>query len=65
MNLNFEILQYFVYKKILKNSQKMKVLEECERLNIPAEKYMIANGYCDEIRATTALAEGSLPAPLP
>ena len=57
MNLNFEILQYFVYKKILKNSQKMKVLEECERLNIPAEKYMIANGYCDEIRATTALAE--------
>ena len=57
MNLNFEVLQYFVYKKILKNSQKMKVLEECERLNIPAEKYMIANGYCDEIRATTALAE--------
>ena len=57
MDLNFEILQYFVYKKILKNSQKMKVLEDCNRLNITVEKYMIVNGYCDEMKATTALAE--------
>lgn len=57
MDLNFEIIQYFVYKKILKSNQKMKVLEDIKRLKIPVEKYMIVNNYCDEIKATEALAE--------
>ena len=46
MNLNYEIIQYFVYKKLVKNSLKNKILEDCERIGLPIEQYLIANNYC-------------------
>ena len=57
MNLNYEIIQYFVYKKLVKNSLKNKILEDCERIGLPIEQYLIANNYCSETTALAALGE--------
>ena len=57
MNLNYEILQYFVYKKVIKRRQRDEILKECARLHMPAETYMLVKGYCTEATALPALGE--------
>lgn len=57
MDLNYEILQYYVYKKIIKRKQMKGIYEDCVRLNMPIENYMIAKGYCTQITALAALGE--------
>ncbi|MDD2259044.1 MAG: GspE/PulE family protein [Bacilli bacterium] len=57
MNLNFELLQFFAYKKVIKRRQINEILSECERLKMPAEKYLIAKDYCTEITALAAMGE--------
>ena len=55
MTLDFEILQFFAYKKVIKRKQINPILAECQRLNVPAEKYLIAEGHCTEITALSAI----------
>ena len=55
MTLDFEILQFFAYKKIIKRKEINGILSECQRLNVPAEKYLIAENRCTEITALAAL----------
>ena len=40
MDLNFEILQYFVMKKIVKRKDFDFILSETKRLNMPVERYL-------------------------
>lgn len=57
MDLNYDILQYYVYKKIIKRKQMKGIYEDCTRLKLPIENYMVAKGYCTEITALAALGE--------
>jgi len=57
MTLDFEILQFFAYKKIIKKKQINEILSECQRLDVPAEKYLLAQGICNEITALAAMGE--------
>ena len=57
MNLNFELLQYYQYKRIIKKKQRNEIFAECTRLGIPCDKYMIAKQYCNEVTQLPALAE--------
>lgn len=57
MDLNYEILQYYVYKKIIKRKQMKGIYEDCSRLNMPIENYMIAKGYCTQVTALAAMGE--------
>lgn len=57
MDLNYEILNYYAYKKIIKRKQMKGIYEDCTRLSMPIESYMIAKGYCTEVTALSALGE--------
>lgn len=57
MNLNFEILQYFVMKKIVKRKDFDFILSELERLNMPPEKYLTLKEMCNEVQAYEVLAD--------
>ncbi len=57
MKLDFEILQFFVYKKIIKKREFDKILAESQRLNMPVERYLLAQGICNEIAALEAMGE--------
>lgn len=57
MDLNYEILQYYVYKKVIKRKQMKGIYEDCTRLKMPIENYMIAKGYCTQVTALAALGE--------
>ena len=57
MDLNYEILQYYVYKKIIKRKQMKGIYEDCTRLKMPIENYMIAKGYCTQVTALAAMGE--------
>ena len=57
MDINFEILQYYIYKKIIKKKQRDTVLEDCKRLNLTVEKYMLVKNYATEVQALPALGE--------
>lgn len=57
MNLNFELLQYYQYKRVIKKKQRNEVFAECERLGIPCDKYMLTKQYCTEVTQLPALAE--------
>lgn len=57
MELNYEILQFYAYKKIIKRKQIKGIYDDCMRLNMPIESYMIAKGYCTQITALAALGE--------
>ena len=47
MNLNFEILQFFVYKRIIKKKDFNNILAEAERLKMPVERYLLAQNICN------------------
>ncbi len=57
MDLNYEILQYYVYKRIIRRKQMKNIYEDCSRLKMPVENYMTAKGYCTEVTALAALGE--------
>ena len=57
MNLNSEILQFFVYKRIIKKKDVDGILAECGRLGLNVDQYLIAGGYCNDVAATAALGE--------
>lgn len=57
MNLDYELLQFFVYKKIVKRKDVDEIMEACKRLNMPVEKYLVAKEYCNEVSALYAMSE--------
>ncbi len=57
MNINYELLNYYIYKKIIKKKLRAKTLEDCARINMSVEKYMLVKNYCSEAEALPALGE--------
>ena len=50
MNLQKELLQFYIYKKIIKRKQSESILEECTRLKVPVQEYMLAKEYVTDVR---------------
>ena len=57
MNINRELLKFYVYKKIIKKKQSEKILEDCERLNVSVRDYMLAKEYTTEAKELPVLGE--------
>lgn len=57
MDINYEILNYYIYKKIIKKKLRDTILADCNRLNMPVEKYMLVKNYCTEAQALPVLGE--------
>ena len=57
MNIDFEILQYYISKKIVKKKDAETILTECQRLNIPVREYMLTKEYITEAGELDALSE--------
>lgn len=57
MNIDFEILQYYISKKIIKKKESDTILQECQRLNIPVREYMLTKEYITEAGELDALSE--------
>ena len=57
MNLQRELLQFYIYKKVIKKSQVEKIIEDCDRLGVFVRDYMIAKEYNTEEKELPALGE--------
>ncbi len=57
MNINKELLQFYVYKRIIKKSQMEKILEDCQRLGVSVREYMLAKEYVTDVEELPALGE--------
>lgn len=57
MNINRELLQFYIYKKIIKKKQSKKILEDCERLGVSVREYMLAKEYTTETTELPVLGE--------
>ena len=57
MNINRELLQFYIYKKIIKKKQAEKILEDCERLGVSVRDYMLAKEYITEAKELPVLGE--------
>ncbi len=57
MDINYEIVQYYIYKRLIKKKLRNSVLEDCKRLNMSVEKYMLVKNYATEVQALPALGD--------
>lgn len=57
MKINQELLQFYVYKKIISKKRSAKILEDCERLNVSVQNYMLAKEYTTPEKEIAALGE--------
>ncbi len=57
MNINHELLNYYVYKKLVNKRDKEQILSECESLNVSVRDYLLAKEYITETTELEAVAE--------
>ena len=57
MNINHELLNYYIYKKLVNRKEKDQILAECERLNVSVRDYLLAKEYITETTELNAVAE--------
>ena len=57
MNTNYELLQFYIYKKLVKRKDAEEILRECKRLNVSVREYLLAREYITETTELDALAE--------
>lgn len=57
MNINHELLNYYIYKKLVNRKEKDQILDECERLNVSVRDYLLAKEYITENSELPAVAE--------
>ena len=57
MNTNYELLQFYIYKKLIRKKDAEEILEECKRLNTGVRDYLLAKEYITEATELEALAE--------
>ena len=57
MNINKELLQFYIYKKIINKKQSQKILEDCERLGVSVRDYMLAKEFTTEAKELPVLGE--------
>jgi len=57
MNINHELLQFYIYKKLVKRKDAPEILSECERLNVGVRDYLLAKEVITENLELEARAE--------
>jgi len=57
LNINNELINYYIYKKVIGRDIRSSALEDCARMNMPLEKYLYVKNYCSEVEALPALGE--------
>ena len=57
MNIDFELLQFYISKKIIKKKDAETILAECTRLEIPVREYMLTKELITETSELEALSE--------
>ena len=57
MDLNYEILQYFAYKRVIRHRQIKEIFDDCTRLHMHAESYLVIKGYCTQVTSLAAMGE--------
>jgi len=57
MNINRELLNFYIYKKLVKQKDAQDILDECQRLNIGVRDYLLAKETITELTEMEALAE--------
>ncbi|MBE6566450.1 MAG: type II/IV secretion system protein [Ruminococcaceae bacterium] len=57
MNINRDLLQFYIYKKIIKKRQAEKILDESEKLGVSVRNYMLAKEYVTEATELPVLSE--------
>lgn len=57
MNINYELLQFYIYKKLVKRKDAEHILDECKRLNVGVRDYLLAKEAVTETEELDALAE--------
>lgn len=57
MNINYDILQFFVYKKLLKRKEADEIAEICTQNHMSVENYLVAKEICTEVQELDALSE--------
>ena len=54
MNVTYELLQFYIYKHLVRRKDADKILEECKRLNVSVRDYLLAR---EMITETTELSQ--------
>lgn len=57
MDTNYELLQFYIYKKLITKKESLEILEECKKLGSNIRDYMIAKEYITEQTELEALGE--------
>ena len=57
MNINFELLQFYIYKRLVRRKDAEKILGECKRLNVSVRDYLLAREIVTETTELAALSE--------
>ncbi len=57
MNINKELLQFYIAKKIIKKKQQDKILEDCARLHVSVRDYMLAKEFVNETKELAVLGD--------
>lgn len=57
MNISRDLIQFYIWKKVIRKKQSEKILEECERLKVSVQEYMLAKGYATDVRELPVLGE--------
>ena len=57
MDNNYELIQFYIYKKLITKKESLEILEECKKLNANIRDYMIAKEYITEQTELEALGE--------
>ncbi len=56
MNINYELLQFYIYKRLVKKKEMPQILSECERLKVGVRDYLLAKETTTETSELPALA---------
>ena len=56
MNLNRELLQFYIYKKVIKKKQEQQILDDCKTLGVSVREYMVTKGYVSEEKANESVS---------
>ena len=57
MDINYELLQFYIHKHLVRRKDGDEILEECNRLNIPLRDYLLAKEIVTETSEIEALGE--------
>ena len=57
MNINYELIKFYIYHKLIKRKEADKILAECRRLNVSVRDYLLAREYVTEATELPAQAD--------